>query len=268
MVDDFLLRALLGGMGAAAIAGPLGCMVVWRRMAFFGETIAHSALLGVALGLLLNVNVLLGVAAITLAVSLILVAVQSQKQIATDTLLGILAHAMLSFGLIATAFIATARLDLMAYLFGDILAVDTTDLMWIFGGGALVLLSLALIWRPLLAATIHEELAAAEGVNVIWMRLALMLLIAVTMAVAMKIVGILLITSLLIIPAATARPFARTPEMMAVLAAFAGMLAVLFGLGGAVMFDLPAGPGIVAAASVLFSIGFAFSHMAKRFGSN
>ena len=265
MLDDFILRALLGGMGAAAIAGPLGCMVVWRRMAFFGETIAHSALLGVALGLLLGVNVLLGVAAITITVSLLLVAVQNRQLVATDTLLGILAHAMLSFGLIATAFITNARLDLMGYLFGDILAVTGADLMWIFGGGALVLAALAAIWRPLLAATIHEELAAAEGVQVMRVRIALMLLIAVTMAVAMKIVGILLITSLLIIPAATARPLARTPESMALLAALAGMLAVALGLGGAFVLDLPAGPAIVAAASALFAAGFALTHLRGTF---
>jgi zinc transport system permease protein len=251
-MDEFLLRALLAGLGVALVAGPLGAFVVWRKMAYFGDTLAHAALLGVALGFLLKININLGVVVVCVLIALLLVVLQQQQRLASDTLLGILAHTTLSLGLIALAFMETLRLDLLSYLFGDILAVSWTDLYWIFGATVLALGVLVLIWKPLLAITVHEELAQVEGVPVTRIRLALMLLIALVIAVAMKVVGILLITSLLIIPAATARAFARTPEQMAVIAALVGCLAVGGGLFTSLHWDLPAGPAIVASAALLF----------------
>lgn len=251
-MDDFLLRALLAGLGVALVSGPLGAFVVWRKMAYFGDTLAHAALLGVALGFLLEFNINLGVVIVCVLLALLLVALQQQQRLANDTLLGILSHTTLSLGLIALAFMETLRLDLMGYLFGDILAVTPGDLYWIFGSTVLALTVLVLIWRPLLAITVHEELARVEGVPVTRVRLALMLIIALVIAVAMKVVGILLITSLLIIPAATARAFARTPEQMAVSGALIGCLAVGGGLFASLQWDLPAGPAIVAAAALLF----------------
>jgi zinc transport system permease protein len=224
-------------------------------MSYFGATLAHSALFGVALGLLLEVNPTLAIIAVCIVVALVLVALQGQRQLANDTLLGILAHAMLALGLVVTALIETVRVDLMAWLFGDILAVGNSDLAWILGGGVAVLAVLAAIWRPLLAMTVHEELAAVEGVPVVRTRLLFMVIIAVVIAVAMKVVGILLIVSLLIIPAAAARPFARTPEAMAVMAVIAGCISVFVGLGSSMTWDVPAGPAIVLAASVLFLLG-------------
>jgi len=253
-MDEFLLRALLAGLGVALVAGPLGAFVVWRKMAYFGDTLAHAALLGVALGFLLQVNINLGVVVVCVLVALLLVMLQQQQRLASDTLLGILAHTTLSLGIIALAFMESLRLDLLSYLFGDILAVSWNDLYWIFGASVLALTVLALIWRPLLAITVHEELAQVEGVPVTRVRLALMLLIALVIAVAMKVVGILLITSLLIIPAATARAFARTPEQMAVIAALVGCVAVSSGLFTSLQWDLPAGPAIVASAALLFFI--------------
>ena len=254
-MDDFLLRALLAGLGVALVAGPLGAFVVWRKMAYFGDTLAHAALLGVALGFLLEFNTNLGVVIVCVMLALLLVALQQKQRLANDTLLGILSHSTLSLGLIALAFMETLRIDLMSYLFGDILAVNNNDLYWIFACAVLSLTVLILIWRPLLAITVHEELAQVEGVPVTWVRLALMLLIAIVIAVAMKVVGILLITSLLIIPAATARSFARNPEQMAMLAAFIGCIAVSGGLFASLEWDLPAGPAIVAAAALLFFAG-------------
>ncbi len=251
-MDDFLLRALLAGIGVALIAGPLGAFVVWRKMAYFGDTLAHAALLGVALGFLLDINTNLGVVVVCILLALLLVAMQQKQRLANDTLLGILSHSTLSMGLIALAFMETLRIDLMSYLFGDILAVSNTDLYWIFSCAALSLIVLIIIWRPLLAITVHEELARVEGVPVTWVKLALMLLIAIVIAVAMKVVGILLITSLLIIPAATARSFARNPEQMAVLAAAIGCIAVSGGLFASLEWDLPAGPAIVVSAAILF----------------
>ena len=263
MIDDFFLRALLAGIGVALVAAPLGCFVVWRRMAYFGATLAHSALLGIALGILLGINPSLGIAASSVAVALVVVTFERQRLIGRDTLLGILAHAGLAIGLVALSFIEGVRIDLMAYLFGDILAVSPRDLAWIAGGGAAVLATLALIWRPLLAITLHEEMARAEGVRVVPVQLAFMLSLAVTIAIAMKVVGILLIVSLLIIPAAAARPFARTPEQMALGAAAIGALSATGGLAASLAWDTPAGPSIVVVATVLVALGLAVGALVR-----
>ena len=262
------MRALAGGIGVALVAGPLGCFIIWRRMAYFGAAVSHGALLGVAVGLFFGVSVSVGVAGVCLLLAGALALLQRQRSLATDTLLGILAHAALAFGLIALGFIEGVRVDLLAYLFGDVLSVGYGDLIGIYGGGAVVLACLAWIWRPLLAITVDEELARAEGVAVGWVRLILMVLVALTVAIAMKIVGVLLIVSLLIIPPASARAFARSPEAMAVIAAGLGILAVIGGLGASLAWNTPAGPSIVAAATVLFAscqiIPRALSALGKR----
>ncbi len=257
-MDDFLWRALLGGLGVALIAGPLGCFIIWRQMAYFGDTLAHSALLGVVLGFLLEINLNLSTLSVCIVIALLLVILQQQRRLATDTLLGILAHSALSLGLIVLAFLQKEglRIDLYAYLFGDLLAVTRIDLYWIYGGSGLILLCLIFIWRPLLSITIHEELARVEGLSVTWIRLLFMLMVALVIALAMKIVGILLITSLLIIPAATARHFACTPEQMALLAILIGGLAVMMGLMMSWYWDTPTGPSVVIAAASLFTFAF------------
>jgi len=253
MLDDFFVRALVAGLGVAVVAGPLGCFIVWRRMAYFGDTMSHSALLGVALGLLLDMNLTLGVVVVTTLIAVVLTALQRRPWLSADTLLGILSHASLSMGLVALGLMPWVRVDLLGYLFGDILAVTRMDLLWIGGGGAVVLAVLAAVWRPLLAATVHEDVARAEGVPTARVRMVYMVLIALVIAMAMKIVGILLITSLLIIPAAAARRFASTPERMALGAAAIGAVAVGLGLVGSLEMDTPAGPSIVVAAAALFA---------------
>ncbi|MFH1273175.1 MAG: zinc ABC transporter permease subunit ZnuB [Pseudomonadota bacterium] len=253
-MPDFLLNALLAGLALALVAGPLGSFVVWRRMAYFGDTLSHAALFGVALGLMLDVNLTLAVTVGCVLLALLLVTLQQRQPLASDTLLGILAHSTLSLGLVSLSFMDDVRIDLMGYLFGDLLAVGPSDLAWIIGGSALVLLMLIPLWRPLLAITVHEELAKVEGLPVAGIRLALMLLIAV----AMKIVGVLLITSLLIIPAAAAQRHARTPEQMAFGASVLGIVAVCLGLTLSWFEDTPAGPSIVVSAAALFLLSFAW----------
>ncbi len=265
MLDDFVVRAVLGGVGVALVAGPLGCFVVWRRMAFFGGALAHGALLGVALGALLAIDLDLAVVAICILLALLLLTLERRRWLATDTILGILAHGALALGLVALAFRETLRIDLMAYLFGDVLAVTRADLVWIWGGGGAVLLVLLGIWRHLLNATVHEELARAEGVPVDRVRVVFMLLMALTVAIGMKIVGILLIVALLVMPAASARPFARTPEQMASMAALLGVLAVFGGINGSLAWDTPSGPSIVVAAAILFLLSLAASPVLARF---
>ena len=254
MLDDFFVRALVAGVGVALVAGPLGCFIVWRRMAYFGDTMAHSALLGVALGFLINIQPMVGVVLVTMLIALVLISLQQRPWLSSDTLLGILSHSALSLGLVAIGLMAWLRLDLLSYLFGDILAVTRMDILWIYAGGAVILATLAAIWRPLLASTVHEDLARAEGVPALRVKMVFMLLIALVIALAMKLVGVLLITSLLIIPAATARRFARTPEQMAVIAAGVGVMAVVIGLQGSLHLDTPSGPSIVVAAGVLFIV--------------
>jgi zinc transport system permease protein len=252
MTDNFILRAILAGLGVALAAGPLGCFVVWRRMAYFGDTLSHAGLTGIAVGLLLGVSPTIAMAAVGAGTGVLLLLLQRQRRIPADTLLGILSHAALAGGLIAVSFIDKVRVDLLGYLFGDILAVDWTDIAWVYGGGAVILAGLALNWRQLVTLTVHEDMAAAEGVPVARTRLVFTLLIALAVAVAMKIVGILLVTAMLIIPAAAARPLSRSPEAMALGAAAAGCLAVIGGLKASLVWDLPSGPAIVAAAVVLF----------------
>lgn len=252
MLDDFFTRALLAGIGIAITVGPLGCFVVWRRMAYFGDTMAHSALLGVAFSLLLDLNMIIGVFAVAASVSLALLVLEKRQSLSTDSLLGILSHSTLALGLVIVAFMTWVRIDLNGFLFGDILAVSRSDILFIYGGGISVLVIMALIWRSLLATTVSPDLAAAEGMRPERARFVFMLLMALVIAISMKIVGILLITSLLIIPAATARRFAVTPEAMAVIASLTGAIAVTLGLFGSLRFDTPSGPSIVVAALTLF----------------
>ncbi len=254
MFDDFFLRAVVAGVGLALTTGPLGCFIIWRRMAYFGDTISHSALLGVALSLLFQLNLTLSVFAVAALVSILLLFLQRRQALSADALLGILSHATLAIGLVIVAFMSWVRIDLIAFLFGDILAVSQSDIAVIWGGGIFVLAAIALLWRPLLASTVNPELAEAEGLRPERARLLFMLLMAVVIAIAMKIVGILLITALLIIPAATARRFAATPETMAIFASLLGAVAVVGGLFGSLRYDTPSGPSIVVAALVLFII--------------
>lgn len=254
VIDDLFLYALAAGLGLAVVTGPLGSFVVWRRMAYFGDTLAHSALLGIALGFLFGIDLNLGILVVCATMAILLVILRQRQRLASDTVLGILAHSSLSMGLVAIAFMEGLRVDLMGYLFGDILAVGTSELVWVYSGAAVVLGGLLAIWRPLLATTLHEELARVEGVRTLPVELAFMGLMALTIALAMQIVGILLVTSLLIIPAAAARAFARNPEQMAVIAALLGCLAVLGGLVASFQWDLPSGPTIVVTSTLIFAL--------------
>ncbi len=252
MFDDFFLRAMLAGVGVAIVAGPLGCFIVWRRLAYFGDTLSHAALLGVALAFLLEINFTVAVFLVSAIVSLALLFLQRKATVSSDSLLGLLAHSALALGLVVLAFLTWVRVDLMGFLFGDILAVSMTDIVVIYLGGVAVLSVLVWIWTPLFAATVNWELAEAEGMKPDRANIVLMLLMATVIAIAMKIVGVLLITAMLIIPAATARRFASGPEQMAVVAAIAGAAAVVGGLFGSLEWDTPSGPTIVVAALFLF----------------
>ena len=254
MLDDFLVRAIAAGIGVALVAGPLGCFVVWRRLAYYGDTLSHAALLGIALGVLIQINLTLSVFVIALAVSIGLLSLQRRADMSSDALLGLMSHGALALGLVVLSLISGFRVDLLAFLFGDILAVTNTDLLIIYIGALLVLATLVILWRRLFAATVDHELAIAEGINPDRVNLFFMILMAATIAIAMKVVGALLITALLIIPAATARRFVNGPEAMAIVAVVIGIIAVITGLLSSLNLDTPAGPSIVVAALILFLI--------------
>ena len=252
MIDDFLLRALLGGLGVATVAGVLGCFVVWRRMAYFGDTLSHAALLGVALGLAFSVNLTLAVLLTSILLGLALLALSRKPELSNDTLLGILSHTGLALGIIAISFMENVRFDLMGYLFGDILALSDMDVINIWVMTAIILTALTLTWKKLLAITISPDMAAVEGLPVTRLNLLFMLMLAGLIALAMKLVGVLLITALLIIPAATARRLARSPLQMAFYSVLVGSVAVILGLTLSLYANLPAGAAIVASAAGMF----------------
>jgi zinc transport system permease protein len=254
IIPDFLYHALLAGLIVAIIAGPLGCFVLWQRLAYFGDTLAHSALLGIVLGLWFSIAPLIAVVICCVGLALLLVWLQRKPQLATDSLLGILAHGSLAIGLVAIALMDNMRLNLHAYLFGDLLAVSRQDVVAIAATVAVLSLVLVRYWNALVAVTTHAQLAQVEGLAVQRLRLLLMIMMALLVAIAMKIVGILLVTALLIIPAASARALARSPEQMAILAAVAGCVAVVGGLVLSILYDTPAGPSVVVVALGLFVV--------------
>jgi len=256
ITTDFFLYALLAGLAIAIIAGPLGSFIVWRRMSYFGDTLAHSALLGIALGLIMDINLQLSIVISSMLFALILLYLGKNKTMSTDTLLGILAHSTLAIGVVVLALSDSVRVDLEAYLFGEMLTISTTDLIWILVTSAGVAIVLFRLWGQLLSVTIHQELAEVEGLAVKKLNLILVLMIAITIAVAMKIVGVLLITSLLIIPPAAARQLSKTPEQMAIRASLIASFSVVSGLFFAFYLDTPAGPSIVVLASIVFLVLF------------
>lgn len=256
-MPEFLTLALLAGVGVAIVAGPLGSLMVWQRMAYFGDTLAHSALLGIAIGLWFAINPTLAVILVCVGLALALIALQNQNLLATDTLLGILSHSALALGLVALTLIPGARANMENLLFGELLTVTPTEVAAIWLTAALVLAALYKLWRPLLATVVHADLAQVEGVSTQRVTAILKVMLALVIAIAMKVVGVLLITALLIIPAATARRFARTPEQMAVLASAIAAFSVGLGLAASWYGDTPAGPSIVLGAGCLFAVSVA-----------
>lgn len=252
-MPDFLIYAMAAGLIAAIVAAPLGTLVVWQRLAYFGDTLAHSALLGTALGLLLAIDPWWMVFATALVVGALLALLQNRPQLSADSLLGIISHGSLALGLVAIS-LTHLRVDLNSYLFGDLLAVTRSDLLLMAALGAIIIALLFRFWDQLLALTIHAELATVEGLPVRRLRLLQLLLLALLVAVAMKVVGVLLITALLIIPANIARPWARTPEHMAIFAAMAGAVAVLAGLSLSLWLDTPTGASVVLCAALTFAL--------------
>jgi zinc transport system permease protein len=251
MLDDFMLRAGAAGIGLTLATGPLGSFVVWRRMAYFGDATSHAAILGVALAFATGLPLYAGILIVALAVATLVATLAGRGQ-QMDALLGVVAHSALAIGLVAVSFLPGVRVELSAYLFGDILAIGWADVATVWAGAAAVVALLGWRWRGLVTATVNEELAQASGIDPGRERLALTLALALVVALSIKLVGALLIAAMLVIPPAAARPFARTPEAMALGATLAGALAMTAGLAASLRLDTPAGPSVVVAAFVLF----------------
>ena len=252
MFDDFFIRALFAGIGVAFVTGPLGCFVIWRRLSYFGDTLAHSALLGVTIAYSLEFNIAFSVFITSSLIALILVQLQNKTNLPGDALLGLLAHSSLAVGLVVIGFLTFIRFDIMGLLFGDILAVTVNDIYIIWFGGAVILLILKLIWKPLFASTVNYELAEAEGLNPDRAKAIFTILMAAIIAISIKMVGVLLITGMVIIPAAMARYISDSPLKMVTYSIIGGLLSVLIGLFSSLEFNTPSGPSIVAAALFLF----------------
>ena len=253
MLDDFFIRALIAGIGIALVTGPIGCFIIWRRLSFFGDTLSHSALLGVTIGFFFDINVAFSVFLISSAIALILLKLQKTTKLPGDALLGLLAHSSLAVGLVVISFLSSIRFDIMGLLFGDILAVNEIDLLIIWLGGAIILFILKIIWKPLFASTVNNELAEAEGMNPERANAIFTILLAAIIAISIKIVGLLLITGMLIMPAAMSRNISNNPQQMVKLSVVGGLLSVLIGLFSSLQFNSPSGPSIITAALVLFS---------------
>ena len=252
MLDDFFIRALIAGLGIAIVTGPLGCFVIWRRLSYFGDTLAHSALLGVTLAYTLEFNIAISVFIISSLIALILIDLQKRTNLPGDALLGLLAHSSLAVGLVVIGFLTFIRFDIMGLLFGDILAVTIDDIFIIWIGGQLILIILKLIWKSLFASTVNYELAEAEGLNPDRAKAIFTILMAGIIAISIKMVGLLLITGMLIIPAAMARNISSSPQMMVIFSVIGGLLSVILGLLTSLEFNTASGPSIIAAALFLF----------------
>ena len=250
MLEPFLVRAIIAGLALAIVAAPLGCFVIWQRMAYFGETVAQASLIGVALSLAFRLDITLGVVVIAVLIAFLLLWFGRQQLVALDSILGLVHHAALATGVIAMSMLKGPPVDLLGFLFGDVFAVTRADIAWIAGGGAAVLAIVAWLWQPLLRLALHEDLAAAEGIDRRQVRAIFTILLAVTIAVAMKIVGVLLVMAFLVVPAVAARPLSGTPERMVLLTALVAAASVVVGLGLSATFDTPGGPSIVIVMSI------------------
>ena len=259
MFDDFFTRALIAGIGIAIVTGPLGCIVIWRRLSYFGDTLAHSALLGVTLAYAFSINISLSVFIISGTVALLLISLQKRTKLAGDSLLGLLAHSSLAIGLVLIGFLTSIRFDLMGLLFGDILAVTTQDILIIWFGGLIILGILFYIWKSIFAATVNYDLAAAEGMKPDLSNFIFTILLAGVIAISIKMIGALLITGLLLIPAATARSLSNNPFQMVILSILVGITSVITGLFGSLELNTASGPSIVVAALVLFILSISFN---------
>lgn len=261
--EPFILRGLAAGAAMAVLAGPIGCLMIWRRMAYFSDALSHSALAGVLLGIGLGIGQNAGVAVIVCLTALLLVKISDRFVIGTDLLLLIIGQTALCLGIIGLSRLPQVRTDLTAYLFGDILSVTSADLLFIAVTGGLCAVLLLFNWKKQIFAAVMPDVAQSENVSTTVQSAVFMIVTALFVALALKTTGLLLVSALLIIPPATARFFAKTPEEMAVGGSLIGLFGVVSGLACSILFDTPAAPSMEVVCAFLFLMCSLLQHRNK-----
>ena len=263
ITDPFIIRGIIAGIAVALVSGLVGCFVVWRRLSYYGESIAHSSLLGAGIGILLGIGINFGVVFVCLIFGILFLWLQQSKSLSSDTLLGVIAHFALAIGIIVISF-NKIKIDLHAFLFGDILTVSSSDILGMYIGVIIVITLILSNWSSLVLATIDEDLAKSEGINPLYVNVLLTTIMTIVVALSLQIIGLLLITAMLIIPAATARRLTNSPESMVVVSTTIGIFSVIFGIYLSVELDLPSGPSIVVVGSILFFLSHMFGVFLKK----
>ncbi len=257
MLDDFLIRSLLAGSLMVMVAAPMGCLMVWQRLAFLADTLGHASVLGIALALILSLQPVLGVLLVIAIIMFIVRLSSGDRPVAfSESVLAIISHTGLAGGILLLGVFGFGNISLEALMFGDLLATTVTDLVFIAGTVALLLALLWWRWHDFVAVSVSPEIAQAEGIAVKKVQLILYLMIALLIAVMMKIMGVLLIGAMLVIPVNAARNFSRGPEQMMWISLLFGALSLYSGVFFSWQFDWQTGPAIVvvAAAWLLVSI--------------
>ena len=260
--EPFLLRALLAGIGISLITAPLGCFVVWQRMAYLGEAMAHSGLMGIVLAMAFASALSFGLGIAFLLLAFGLYWLRQKRGLTSDTALGILSHSMLALGLVLFSLMQGS--NLVGFLFGNILGISWTEIAVIYIGAVVINLLIKLCWKPLLMTIAYQELAQAEGIKTNWLQIMLLVLMAAAMTLGFRLAGVLLISSLLLLPAAAAAQISRSPLQMVLLSCNAGIMATILGLLFSIQYDTPSGPSIVLAAALIFLLHALIAKKVKK----
>jgi zinc transport system permease protein len=262
-LDDFLIRAVLAGLIMVVIAAPMGCLMVWQRLAFLSDTLGHAAVLGVGLGLMLQLEPIFGVLAVALVIVFSLSRVSSFNSALSETTLAIISHTGLAGGIILVGLLPGPAVNLEAILFGDLLATTSADLLNLLLTTVLLLVLLLRHWRAFVAVSVSREIAQAEGIEVRRIQFLMYIMIALLVAVMMKVMGVLLIAAMLVIPTSSARLFSRSPEQMVYISGLYGLFALGGGITSSFHFDWQTGPAIVVSATVLLLLTLAVTRVIK-----
>jgi zinc transport system permease protein len=267
-LDDFLVRSVLAGLIMVTIAAPMGCLMVWQRLAFLSDTLGHAAVFGVGLGLMLNLAPIAGVLAVALLIVFSLSRVSNFNSALSETTLAIISHTGLAGGIILVGLLPAQTVNLESILFGDLLATTPADLLHMLVTTAVLLILLAHHWRGFVALSVSREIAQAEGIEVRKLQFLMYAMIALLVAVMMQVMGVLLIAAMLVIPTTSARLFSRGPEQMVMLSALYGLGALAGGITSSYQFDWQTGPAIVVSASALLLLTLGLSRLLNNRGSS
>lgn len=259
---QLLLPAWTMGTLLVFLTAPLGCLMLWRRMSFFADTMAHGTLLGVAVAGALSLPLWLGVSFLAFLLVAILWILHDPR-LPNDALLALCSATLLCSGLLFIQHIPSLRPELLSYLFGDLLQISWTDLP-VFAFVIVVALSvLYKNWKAQIQIAIDPDIAMSEGVNAKWQRLVFMLLLALFTVLALRAVGSLLMGALLVIPALTARLLAHSPQQMVIWAFVIAQIGVTVGLWSSAGLNISTGLSIVLTMAILFGLIFAVQKLKK-----